>query len=56
MDNNYNIRTYENEPEVQEWIDQGRDPEHVYAVKNFLTGKGVQMIERLKRGTDSLRS
>ena len=36
-----------NQPEVQKWIDQGRDKEHIYAVKNFLTGQGAVMVERL---------
>jgi hypothetical protein len=36
-----------NEPEVQKWIDQGRDKEHIYAVRNFLTGQGAVMIKRL---------
>jgi len=38
---------WENEPEVKVWIEQGRDPEHIYAVKNFLTGQGAVMIKRL---------
>lgn len=35
------------ESEVQKWIDQGRDEEHIYAVRNFLTGQGAVMIKRL---------
>ena len=36
-----------NQPEVSKWIEQGRDKEHIYAVKNFLTGQGKVMVDRL---------
>jgi len=36
-----------NQPEVSKWINQGRDKEHIYAVKNFLTGQGKVMVDRL---------
>ena len=44
---NKNIEGWEEQPEVLKWIEQGRDKEHIYAVKNFLTGQGAVMIERL---------
>jgi hypothetical protein len=37
------------EPEVLKWIEQGRDAEHIYAVKNFLTGQGAVMIKRIRK-------
>lgn len=35
------------EKAVEEWKQQGRDPEHVYGVKNFLSGRGRGAIEEI---------
>src|SRR3990167_8878506 len=37
-------KEWEKESEVQEWKNQGRTPEQVYGMANFLTGAGGRMI------------
>jgi hypothetical protein len=32
---------------IQEWIEQGRDPEHVYAIRNFETGRSLELKKDL---------
>lgn len=43
-------------PEIEAWKAQGRDPEHVYGVLNFLSGIGGKGIKRLivKRAAQQL--
>lgn len=33
---------------IKEWSEQGRDKEHIYAVNNFMTGRGLKMIDEIK--------
>lgn len=32
---------------IEDWTKQGRSPEQIYGIKNFMTGRGKQMADQL---------
>ena len=37
------------EQAIQEWSVQGRSPEAVWGVKNFFSGRGIELIEAMEQ-------
>lgn len=34
---------------IQDWTSQGRDPEQIHAIKNFISGRGIKLKEDLNQ-------
>jgi hypothetical protein len=37
---------------IEDWSKQGRTEEQIWAVENFMTGRGLKMIKELKGGKE----